>query len=130
LRHNDNVDRFGIGLPLLSILILTICIFVTASLLPLSAALTQKKSTGVNALIQGNGLYRLGNYAGAIQYYDKVLATQPKNIGALNNKGLALFHLGNYTQAIQYSDKVLAIDPKNIGALNSKGNSLYQLRNY
>jgi len=48
---------------------------ITVSLLPLStAALSQKTSTEVNALIEkGNALDDLGNYTGAIQYYDKWL---------------------------------------------------------
>ena len=59
----------------------------------------------------------LGNYTQAIQYYDKALAIDPKNVDALNYKGLALDSLGNYTGAIAYFDKVLAIDPKNVDAL-------------
>jgi tetratricopeptide (TPR) repeat protein len=76
---------------------------------------------------EGNALYLLGNYNGAILSYDKVLAIDPKNIAALTNKGVALDDLGNPTQAIQYYDKVLAIDPKNIAAINNKGAALGKL---
>ena len=81
--YNDNVDRFSIGLPLLSTLILTGCVLVTISLLPLPAALAQNTSTEVNALIEkGADLDSLGNYTGAIKYYDKALAMDPKYVAA------------------------------------------------
>jgi Flp pilus assembly protein TadD len=37
------------------------------------------------------------------------LAIDPRNVDALNNKGVALDNLGNHTGAIVYFDKVLAI---------------------
>lgn len=54
---------------------------------------------------KGDALEDLGNYTGAILYYDNVLATDPQYVYALNNKGLALDDLGNYTGAILYYDK-------------------------
>jgi tetratricopeptide (TPR) repeat protein len=54
----------------------------------------------------------LGNYTGAIEFYDKALAIYPKNKYALSNKGWALAGLGNYKEAITFFDKALAIDPK------------------
>jgi tetratricopeptide (TPR) repeat protein len=39
-------------------------------------------------------LDKLGNDAGAIEYYDKALAIDPKDETALYNKGNALDHLG------------------------------------
>jgi tetratricopeptide (TPR) repeat protein len=39
----------------------------------------------------------LGNYTGAILYYDKALAVDPKDDYTLGNKGLALDETGNYT---------------------------------
>ena len=46
---------------------------------------------------KGLALDGLGNHTGAIEYYDKALAIDPKNVLALNYKGLALSELGNYT---------------------------------
>ena len=113
-------------------LILTSCVLVTVSLLPLAtAALAQNTSTEVNALIKkGLSLSHLGNYTQAIQYFDKVLSIDPKYVKALNNKGNALDDLGNHTGAIQYYDKALAIDPKNVAALYNKGLALYRLGNH
>ena len=35
------------------------------------------------------GVDSLGNYTGAIKYYDKALAVNPNDINTLNNKGAA-----------------------------------------
>ena len=104
----DN-NRFDIdGLSILCILLfLTSCVLVTISLLPLAAALVKNASQEVNALVdKGISPGALGNYTGAIAYYDKVLAVDPKAVDALNGKGLALDSLGNHTGAIAYFDKL------------------------
>jgi tetratricopeptide (TPR) repeat protein len=43
---------------------------------------------------RGNFLDDLGNFTGAIQYYDKILAIAPNDADALYNKGLVLDQLG------------------------------------
>ena len=60
-----------------------------------------------NLLASGDSAYDLGNYTGAIEYYNKILDINPNDIDALNNKGAALYGLDNYTGAIEYYDKVL-----------------------
>jgi tetratricopeptide (TPR) repeat protein len=72
----------------------------------------------------------LRNYTGAIQYYDKAMAIDPKYVYALNNKGKALDDLRNYTGAILYYDKALAIDPRDETTLYNKGAVLNTLGNY
>jgi tetratricopeptide (TPR) repeat protein len=85
----------------------------------------------VNALSnKGVALDNLLNHTGAIEYYDKALAIDPRNVNALIIKGLALDKRGNHTGAIQYFDKVLAIDPHDVSALNSEGIVLYDLGKY
>ena len=63
----------------------------------------------VNALTnKAVALDRLGNYTGAILYYDKALAIQSKRMKlALDNKAAALHDLGNHTGVIEYYDKAL-----------------------
>jgi len=63
------------------------------------------------------------------QYYDRVLAIDPKDVGALDDKALSLEKLGNYTGAILYYDKALAVDPKHENALYNKGLILHTLGN-
>ena len=55
----------------------------------------------------------VGKFKESITYFDKVLAIDPNNVLALNEKGNALGGLGNYKEAIAYYDKALAVDPKN-----------------
>ena len=42
-------------------------------------------------------LDNLGNYTGAIEYYDKVLGIDPNDVDALDNKEVALDNLGQST---------------------------------
>jgi tetratricopeptide (TPR) repeat protein len=79
---------------------------------------------------KGTDLDILGNYTGAILYYDKALAVDPHNVNALTNKGNALNNLGNHTGAILNFDKALAVDPHNVNALTNKGNALNNLGNH
>jgi tetratricopeptide (TPR) repeat protein len=68
---------------------------------------------------KGMSLYNSGKFNESIAYFDKALAINPKNITALDNKGLALLSvsINNYTQAISYFDKALSIDPRNVDVL-------------
>jgi tetratricopeptide (TPR) repeat protein len=79
---------------------------------------------------KGQALDDVGNYTGAILYYNKALAIDPKFEFALYDKGDALNSLGNYTQSIQFLDKALAIDPKDNVALNDVGLDLNSLGNH
>jgi len=79
---------------------------------------------------RGYELYNLGNYSGAIEYYDKVLAMDPNDRDALTNKGSALYSLGNYSESILYYDKILAMDPNDRDALDRKGLALFNLGSY
>jgi tetratricopeptide (TPR) repeat protein len=71
-------------------------------------------------LNKANVLQDLQKYDEALQYYDKVLAIDPKDIDALYDKASVLEDLERYDEALQYYDKVLAIDPKDIDAMNNK----------
>lgn len=56
-------------------------------------------STQVNALYnEGLALSSLGNFALAIQYYEKALVLDPNNVKVLINIAGALAMLGHYTQ--------------------------------
>jgi tetratricopeptide (TPR) repeat protein len=59
--------------------------------------------------------------------YNKVLALDPNDLLALNNKGVALYNLGNYEEAIQMYNKVLALDPNDVDAKYNKSIALPHL---
>jgi tetratricopeptide (TPR) repeat protein len=65
----------------------------------------------------GNFLYKLGNYTGAIMYFDYALAIDPNSVGTLSNKGIVLSLLGKYAEAITYFDKALELDPNSVSTL-------------
>jgi tetratricopeptide (TPR) repeat protein len=50
----------------------------------------------------GVALITSGNYTGAIDYYDTVLAVEPNNTDALYHKGEALYRLDEYNGALKY----------------------------
>jgi len=55
------------------------------------------------------------------------MATDPRYIPALTEKGDFLGKIGNYKLAIVYYEKALAIDPKNVDALTGKEHALAAL---
>ena len=65
----------------------------------------QDHETAARLLGNGNCWGMLGNHTGAMLYFDKALAIDPKYKGALGNKGDALNSLGKYKEAITYLDK-------------------------
>jgi hypothetical protein len=48
---------------------------------------------------KGNEFYKKGDYATALEYYNKALEIDPEYLDALNNKGLALVKLGRIDEA-------------------------------
>lgn len=63
----------------------TCTVIANGSCVPTSAS----NMTG-NYTDKGNALGSLGNYTGAILYYDKALAIDPKDVYALDGKEVAL----------------------------------------
>lgn len=51
---------------------------------------------------KGLALASLRKHNESIEHFDKVLAINPNNVGALVVKGLALYELGQYEEAIGY----------------------------
>ena len=66
---------------------------------------------------KGLALIHLGNYTGAIEYFDRALAVDHNDKDALYYKGETLLALGNYTGAMLHFDRVLTIDPKDVADL-------------
>ncbi|SIT15333.1 tetratricopeptide repeat protein [Belliella pelovolcani] len=73
----------------------------------------------------GDVYYAAGQYQEAIKAYDNVLATKPKNVKALYNRGRAYEELGDLDQAEKDFIAALENDTKNIQVMLSLSN-LYQ----
>jgi len=77
---------------------------------------------------------QLGNhdkFVECIQFVDKALTIDPKNIDALSIKSSAFFKLQKYEECIFFfTDKLLEIDPKDIDALIIKSKALFNLQKH
>jgi tetratricopeptide (TPR) repeat protein len=79
---------------------------------------------------KGRVLSNIGNYTGAIEYYDKVLNINPNDLFALVDMGMVHQTLNNYTEAIKYYDRALVMEPNDVYTLVEKGKALSSVGNY
>ena len=75
-------------------------------------------------------LSSLGHLDEAVTYYDKVLALEPGNTDAWNNKGVCFRKLGKLEQALTCYDRATENDRRNASAWSNRGNCLYTLGRY
>jgi tetratricopeptide (TPR) repeat protein len=62
----------------------------------------------------------------AIEYYQKVLATDPKNSMVRTDMATALFYSSDFDHSIAEFDRALKDDPKNSNALFNRGIAKWQ----
>ncbi|HTO92733.1 MAG TPA: tetratricopeptide repeat protein, partial [Bacteroidota bacterium] len=75
-------------------------------------------------------LSSLGHLDEAIACYDKVLAIEPTNSDAWNNKGVCLRKQGKLDKALTCYDRATEADRRNASAWSNRGNCLYTLGRY
>ena len=97
-------------------------ILVCSLVLFFSSILVYAESQIDNSELFENGVQAIKahDYEKAIEYFDKILETDPNNFMALNNKGAALTRLENYEQAISSFDQILDINPVHETALKNR----------
>ena len=66
-----------------------------------------------------------GQYDNAIADFTKVLLTNPRHTGALNNRGIAHRDKGEYDKAIGDFDRAILINPKFADAYFNRGTAYY-----
>jgi len=71
--------------------------------------------------IDGIELFRLGMYEDAIDYFDKQIKLNPKNIDAINNKSRSFLELGNLRASLECASTAIDLSPNYIPALISLG---------
>jgi len=71
--------------------------------------------------------HRAGRLPAAIAGYNQILGTDPENLDALNNLGVALRATGRRAAAVACYDRALAIRPDNPQCLSNRGNALREL---
>ena len=107
-------------------IILILISFTLLTIYPTAYSQTDEESLlqkGINAVLDSQ-------FEEAIIYFDKILESDPQNVKALQNKGVALGNLERHSEAIYHFDKVLEIDPNNTDALNNIGAVFINLANY
>ncbi|MGO1369600.1 MAG: tetratricopeptide repeat protein [Senegalia sp. (in: firmicutes)] len=72
---------------------------------------------------------QLGNYSEAVNYFEKVLIFEPKQVDTLNELGLSYANLGKNEKAISSFDKALLIKPKESEILCNRGMTYLQMNN-
>jgi serine/threonine protein kinase len=72
-------------------------------------------------------LSSLGQLDEAISTYDKVVAIEPENVDAWNNRGVCLRKQGKFEDALESYSRAVGIDRNNVAALSNRGNCLYSL---
>jgi tetratricopeptide (TPR) repeat protein len=80
---------------------------------------------------KGEALDRLGRHKEAVEYYERVLASNITDFyGSNMNKGISLLGLSRYPEAVEHFDELLAVNPNDIDALLNKGVALYKIGKY
>ena len=69
-------------------------------------------------------------FQNALDFFDKALSKNPKNIQAINYKGVVYANMGDFENAILNFDNALKIDPKNVDVLNNLGLLYYENNNF
>jgi tetratricopeptide (TPR) repeat protein len=79
---------------------------------------------------KGVGLEQLGNFAGAIECYDRGLELDENNADLWLNKGVALERLQQFEEAVRCYDRGLKIAPRDAVLWRNKGIALSNLGRY
>ena len=79
---------------------------------------------------RGNAYSILGDYARAIEDYDRTLDLDPEQSMAYTNRGVARIRLGDYQRAIEDFDQALRLDPGDALAHNNRGDAHARLGEY
>jgi tetratricopeptide (TPR) repeat protein len=74
--------------------------------------------------------FQRGNYQAAVDIYDQKLASKPRDVKALYNRGRALEELGELEEAEQSLIKALELDSRNIQILMTISNFYQKQKNY
>jgi len=68
----------------------------------------------------------IGDYFGALRFFDDALEQDPNHILATSNKAVALYELDRLDESLDWIEKTLDLDPNYPQALNNKGWFLIQ----
>ncbi len=78
----------------------------------------------------GNKHFRQGNYAAAIENYDRAISLNPKYTKAYYNRGVVQDKFGQYEAAITDYDKAINLNPRFTEAYHDRGGTKTKLGRY
>jgi cytochrome c-type biogenesis protein CcmH/NrfG len=93
---------------------------------PLLEQLKSKPDDAAVLTQVGNIYYDAQTYPVAIEYYQKVLAIDPKNSSVRTDMATAMFYSSDFDHAIAEFDHAIKDDPKNGNALFNRGIAKWQ----
>ncbi|MCW5314275.1 tetratricopeptide repeat protein [Nostoc sp. KVJ3] len=79
---------------------------------------------------EGVNKYDVGNYEGAIEDFNQVIQSDPKNAMAYNRRGDAYYRLGDYEQAKADSSQAILLNPQDANAYFDRGFAFSELGKY
>ena len=82
----------------------------------LAIATTTTTATTLSNFEQGQKLVQENEYASAIEYFDKAILEDPKNVDAYLERGVAKAELDKYESAIEDFNKAIELAPANSDA--------------
>lgn len=85
---------------------------------------------GEDYVKQGDKQYAIGNFVKAIQFYNKALSLNTKNVKAYNGRGIVHHELKDYSSAVNDYTNAIAIQPNNLGIIINRGVSYSHLGDY
>ena len=80
-------------------------------------------------LREANVHYYAKQYQKAVTNYDAIIAIDPEDVNAWNNRGVALGNLGQYEDAVKSYDEAIRLDPENLDAINNRELVLSKMEN-
>ena len=90
--------------------------------------LLNKKNASVLSFIEeGTRFHESGQFAQAVDSFEKALSQDPGRYDAWVGRGSALFYLDRYSDALTSFEKAIEIDPKRPDAWKNRGRTLHEL---
>jgi tetratricopeptide (TPR) repeat protein len=80
--------------------------------------------------LRGSDLASLGNYAEALESFDRAIALQPNDTAAWVFRAVMLIHLEQYPAALESCNRAIAISPDYAEAWTFRGVALHRLGHY
>ena len=80
--------------------------------------------------LYGSIYFKKKNWAKSLEYFNKVLKSDSKDLVVLNNVGVALFNIGRFNEAIKFFEKLSLFENNPLNTFRSLGITYKNIGNY